>query len=77
MATGKFELKAGLSIKCHSKNIEVTNENLSDDLAIALLKEKPHQDRNFIKLPSNWKELVKATDAPVNTSASVEKNPAK
>ncbi len=59
MATKKFELKAGVTIKCHKKGVDVNNENLTDELALALLKEKPYHKKNFIKLPDNVDELVK------------------
>jgi hypothetical protein len=49
MGTSKFELRNGVSIRIHSKGVVLTNQNMSDELAEAALKEKPHHVQNFLK----------------------------
>jgi hypothetical protein len=72
MGSTKFELKAGFTIRCHTQGgVDVTNENLTDELALAVLREKPFQRKNFTKLPENIDELLKQTEVKEPASKKV------
>lgn len=54
----KYLLKEGVQMHCNH-NV-YTNANLTDEVAIELLKQDPRRISNFEKFPENWNEKPKA-----------------
>ena len=55
---GKFKLIDGKVISFPKKSLHLTNANLTDELAIELLKAYPAHIVSFEVAPTNWRELV-------------------
>jgi hypothetical protein len=55
---GKFKLFGGKVISFPKKSLHLTNANLTDELAIELLKSYPAHIVSFEVAPTNWRELV-------------------
>lgn len=49
---------------CANKHKSYSNETLTDDVAILILKENPTQIIHFERYPDNWQEIVKNTSFP-------------
>ena len=58
---GKFKLFGGKVISFPKKSLHLTNANLTDELAIELLKVYPAHIVSFEVAPGNWRELVSGT----------------
>lgn len=56
----KFRLKKGQMLAYNDGNAiqHATTENLTDDIAVLVLKGKPARINSFETYPSNWKELI-------------------
>lgn len=52
----KFLLKK--SVQMHTNNNVYTHLNMTDELAIALLKQDSRRIANFEKYPDNWQEII-------------------
>src|SRR5689334_18427446 len=57
MKTNNFKLKDSMVLYVDSLNDHITNANLTDENAIAYLKEKPKGVSNFEKVPENLEEF--------------------
>ena len=53
-----FQLQAGRMIHSFNQPTPITNDNLTDEKAIEILKEAPGAAKFFEVIPENWKELV-------------------
>lgn len=70
---GQFEIKKsknGISKQIHIDHDIITNDNLTDEKAINILRKAPGHIVTFSKFPSNWKEL---TGMPVVKKPKEEK----
>jgi hypothetical protein len=70
---GNYQLKEGVTIRCHKLGVDVSNANITDDIAKTLLEEKPHQRRNFTKLPSEAKPAKAPAPAKAEKPAAKAK----
>jgi hypothetical protein len=73
MASTKFKLKKDIVIHCHSLDMDISNANITDENAAALLKEKPYQVRNFEVVPEEHKAKVKTEQPAAATTTSAKK----
>jgi hypothetical protein len=72
-----FALKKGVIIPVRGTSKVISEHNLTDETAIALLKENPNRKSLFRVLPKNVDELI-AADAPAKPAAKASaKAPAK
>ncbi|MES2397952.1 MAG: hypothetical protein V4549_18210 [Bacteroidota bacterium] len=63
---GQFELqksKSGISKQIHIDHSVITNDNLTDEKAINILRKCPAHIATFSRYPANWKELVSGVPA--------------
>jgi hypothetical protein len=61
-----FRLKPNAMIMLHGIDA-VTNDNLTDEIAINILKKYPSHSVTFEKLPTNWRELVTGKETKAKT----------
>src|SRR3972149_7022862 len=71
MAGRKFLLKPNTCIWVDRLNLHITNENLTDELAINLLKKNRGYLKFFHEVPEGWD---KTAPAPVPTPVPVKKD---
>jgi hypothetical protein len=69
----KFELKAGVVILLHGLGIGYSNHNLTDEIAIMILRRSRSQIKRFAKYPDNWEELVDGKVEKVKVDKSLGK----
>lgn len=67
----EFELKKGVngdSKQIHFEHDIITNDNITDESAIRILKKMPGHIVTFSKFPENWRDIVfgKTSIEPVN-----------
>lgn len=48
-----YALREGMVLRLKSENLDVSNYNLTDEIALALLQENPKNRNNFAKLPED------------------------
>ena len=53
----QFELKKDKLIMLHGMSQQISNKNLTDDIAISILTKYPSHIKTFDKFPANWEEL--------------------
>lgn len=53
----KFKLKDGMVLMLHGFTETVTNDNLTDEKAIQILKKYPAHSVSFSEKPSDWKKI--------------------
>jgi hypothetical protein len=70
MEKGKYLLKKNTLLTIRGKHINVSNFNLTDKLAIELLKENKSRIKYFERYPENWEEDIK----PKKRKKSVNEN---
>lgn len=51
--SANYALREGMVLRLKSENLDVSNYNLTDEIALALLQENPKNRNNFAKLPED------------------------
>lgn len=70
----KFELRAGVLLKEEGLPVRfLTAHNLTDDLAVMVLRKNPFLAGKFSKLPSDWKKQVLTDQEPEKINVSKAK----
>ena len=67
-----FKMRDNQVIYIRSKHMHITNANLTDELALSLLKMNVKNITNFIKYPQNWRELLDQSNEPVPINVEKE-----
>lgn len=65
-----YELKEGAQVYLRSKNIIVTNANITDELGAAILDEMPGHRGNFVRTPGGETPAKKSTGKKKDDSGS-------
>jgi hypothetical protein len=70
MKTNNFKLKDSATLYVESLNDYITNANLTDENAVAYLKEKPHGVSNFEKVPEDLAGFIQNFNSTSDAGAS-------